>query len=620
MMLLHLSKSRVSIAPLMLAAFFLLGLPAAGNAQEGFDVRELNIVGNTVLTADQLKARLTTYATGAFRQHVLGKEAFSFSEDILRTDLQRIVRFYQREGFLYASAEIGDLKSDVENRTVRISLNVTEGDSITIADASWQVADSPSSTVSTIDSVFAARRPLLQATTGRRFRDAAVNSDRQMLAHTLENLGYPFCEIIPDIAVDESNLTATVQWRIRPGPRCRFGSVDVTGNERVPSDLIARRLVINEGDIYSRRALEESQRRIYGLSLFHIVTVSARLTSDRDTLIPVEVLVAEAPQLSSKIGFGYGREEKFRVYSDSYYLGFLGGARRLNLYAKHSSLEPYHVSLKLIQPAFLTSFTSLELQPFVLRQEEPAFTENRYGGNITLLHELSRYMHASVTYTFEHVSLDTTSVADLPEFTSQLRDAYNKSSLLPGITFDNSSPVFSPARGFYIAAAAKVSGLGLGSDYHFTRLLFDARRYQPALGMVLAGRIKVGGIRSNDDHEFVPFEDRFYAGGSASVRGWARAGLGPTADDGTPLGGYSLFEGSVAIRFPIWGIVSGAMFSDFGNVWTESYSFPLDDLRYSAGFGIRVSTPIGPVRLDVARPIFDDETTWQFHISVGEAF
>ena len=104
------------------------------------------------------------------------------------------------------------------------------------------------------------------------------------------------------------------------------------------------------------------------------------------------------------------------------------------------------------------------------------------------------------------------------------------------------------------------------------------------------------------------------------MRGWARAELGPQADDGTPIGGYSLLEGSVALRFPIIGIVSGAMFSDFGNVWMESYSFKFDDLRYAAGLGIRVSTPIGPIRLDVARPVFDDETTGQIHISVGEAF
>jgi outer membrane protein insertion porin family len=333
----------------------------------------------------------------------------------------------------------------------------------------------------------------------------------------------------------------------------------------------------------------------------------------------VDIRIKEAPRLTSKIGVGYGREEKFRVYSDSYILRFMGGARRLNLFIKHSDLEPYHVSLKLIQPAFPTRWTTLELNPFILRQKEPAFTQNRYGNNVSLLHQFSGTLLGSITHTFERVDLDTTSVADVALGGDQLTDLYNKSSILLGFTFDNSSPIFSPSHGFYAATAFKFSGLGLGSDFHFTRSLWDVRRYQSLLGMVLAGRVKVGGIRSTDSHDFVPVEDRFYSGGSASVRGWARAELGPVVED-IPVGGKSLLETSIELRYPIIGIVSGVVFSDFGNVWLPSYSFHLDDLRYSAGLGVRVRTPIGPVRLDVAQPVFDDETTVQLHISVGEAF
>lgn len=572
------------------------------------------------MSDSQIKARMATYATGSFRQKILGKEPFYFSEEILRNDLQNVVRSCQREGFLYARAEVLKVKSDAKNRTVEVVVGVAEGDSITVRDVRWEVLDSIPETRFLADSIIGARRPLFEAEPGRRFRDAAVNADRQILARSIENAGYPYCHVTPQLEVDEANLVVDLRWVIRPGPRCRFGKIDLSGNEHVGQELIDKSLVLSEGQWYSRRALEESQRRIYGLSIFHVVTVTARLAASPDTVVPVEVRVKEAPRLTSKIGAGYGREEKLRVYSDSHYLRFLGGARRLNLYAKHSDIEPYHVSLKFTQPAFITRSTTLELRPFILRQKEPAFTENRYGLQASLLREFTRYLHGSVTYLFERVDLDTASIADLADLQVDLSDAYNKSSLLPGLTFDNSHPMFTPWEGFYLALASKISGLGLGSNFHFTRLLFDGRRYQPALGMVLAMRIKAGGIQSADDHGFIPVEDRFYAGGSASVRGWARAELGPLADDGTPIGGNSLLEGSISLRFPIVGIVSGAVFYDMGNVWPESFSYHLDDLRYSAGIGIRVSTPIGPVRLDVARPVFDEETTGQVHISVGEAF
>jgi outer membrane protein insertion porin family len=81
-----------------------------------------------------------------------------------------------------------------------------------------------------------------------------------------------------------------------------------------------------------------------------------------------------------------------------------------------------------------------------------------------------------------------------------------------------------------------------------------------------------------------------------------------------------LFEGNVELRYPIISIFSGVIFYDFANVWPPSYDYRFGDLRYAAGMGLRVRTPIGPVRADVARPVFDEETTIQFHISVGQAF
>jgi outer membrane protein insertion porin family len=138
--------------------------------------------------------------------------------------------------------------------------------------------------------------------------------------------------------------------------------------------------------------------------------------------------------------------------------------------------------------------------------------------------------------------------------------------------------------------------------------------------MVLATRLRLGGINSYDDNEFVPIEDRFFAGGSSSVRGWARAMLGPKDDEGTPIGGNSLIELSVELRYPIFGILSGVVFTDAGNVQLDKFSYDLGDLHYAAGLGIRIATPIGPVRVDVARPIFDDDHDTQLHINVGQAF
>ena len=115
-------------------------------------------------------------------------------------------------------------------------------------------------------------------------------------------------------------------------------------------------------------------------------------------------------------------------------------------------------------------------------------------------------------------------------------------------------------------------------------------------------------------------EERFYSGGSSSVRGWGRSLLGDLDENGDPIGGKSLMEFSLELRYPIYGYLSGVIFGDAGNIWDESVEYQIDELRYSAGVGLRLDTPIGPIRFDVARPVDDVDTDIQFHISVGQAF
>ncbi|MDF1544699.1 MAG: BamA/TamA family outer membrane protein [bacterium] len=607
---------------LPLVVFFSLLAVGVGelSAQEGYEVHGLNFEGNITLADRQLQDQISTRATSGFRRSILGKDAFLFSQEILKSDLRRIERLYQQEGFLDVRAEAANLEINHKNQSIKISIGIIENAPILINDIRLSIIASPEHPAQVDNIDLSSVQGSLKAKTGERFRDSLLYQDQEALVRMFEDRGYPYTRAEMNLSVDPQLQQVDIGWQIEPGPRCHFGDITVVGLAHASENLIRKRLTFSSGDRYSRSDLEESQRRIYGLSIFHVVSLKAQLGSEQSSVVPLKISVDEAPRLSSRIGVGYGREEKFRIYSDFRLFGFIGGARQLNLYLKHSDLEPYHVRLKLRQPAFLTSYTNLELSPFLLRQREPAFDQVRYGGHVSLLHQLTAHLRGSATYLFERVDLDTTSLAESTFDAGRLEDLYQKSSIMFGLTFDDSQPIFSPDRGMYMAGAFTVSGLGLGSDYHYTRLLLDVRRYQQLLGLTLAARVKAGGIKSTDEPEFIPVEDRFYAGGSASVRGWARAELGPRDSKGTPVGGNTLFESSLEARIPIYGLVSGVLFYDFGNVWDRSYSLHLNDLRYSAGLGLRIKTPIGPIRFDIGWPVADTESSPQYHISVGEAF
>jgi outer membrane protein insertion porin family len=81
-------------------------------------------------------------------------------------------------------------------------------------------------------------------------------------------------------------------------------------------------------------------------------------------------------------------------------------------------------------------------------------------------------------------------------------------------------------------------------------------------------------------------------------------------------------EGSLELRRPVWRELNGAVFIDFGQVSRHSYDLPFGDLKFSAGFGLSYSTPVGPIRLDIGFPFKapPGDRSWQLHFSIGAYF
>jgi outer membrane protein insertion porin family len=121
----------------------------------------------------------------------------------------------------------------------------------------------------------------------------------------------------------------------------------------------------------------------------------------------------------------------------------------------------------------------------------------------------------------------------------------------------------------------------------------------------------------------VPASERFFAGGSNTVRGYGEHRLGPVDARGNPTGGAAQLIFNLEWRFPIWRWVSGAVFFDAGQVFAEAKDLSLTDLKPGTGGGIRLITPVGPVRLDVAYPLAqvpDQVQKWRTYFSVGFPF
>jgi outer membrane protein assembly factor BamA len=172
----------------------------------------------------------------------------------------------------------------------------------------------------------------------------------------------------------------------------------------------------------------------------------------------------------------------------------------------------------------------------------------------------------------------------------------------------------------------------LGGDYDYYELTAELRHYRTFARAVVAGRARVGFLDpiGTDPASGVPFYKRYFLGGATNLRGWGRFDVAPLSGSGLPIGGFSFTDFSAEVRMPIWGNLSGVVFMDGGNVWSNTWDVNLNDLRYDVGPGLRYKTPIGPIRVDVGyqlNPIpgllvngEPEARRYRIHFSIGQAF
>lgn len=605
---------------LLLLIFF---LSLAGTtqlpAQENFEVRKVTFTGNKTLKKDFLLEKMALKEVSWLEKKFTKKEPFLYSQELMDLDMERLKRIYQSEGFLNVQTELQPLVINEKKQTVQIKIEITENKPVTTDTISLELIQNAENI--NPDSLLRRLSGKLNLKEGNRFRDEALKLDTRFVEDVFRSLGYAYSSADYSLSLNPGELTTGIRYTVQPGPVSYLGETRISGNKNVSEEFIRKQLKYKEGDLYDKSLLDRTRQNLYSLQLFRVVSVlPEREPQTQKSPIPVNIYIEEAPRITTRFGAGYGTEDKFRTFLDLNYRGFLGGARRINLYLKHSALEPYSVRLRWIQPRFLGFNSTISVNPFLIRNKEPGYDTRTFGVNIPLTYQFTTSTTGKITYYLEDVQQRIE--AGDSEFLNMEsnRFLYNKSGVLLSGVFNNSSPAFSPVNGMNLSLSCKVNGHIFGSDFNYTRLWGDVRTYQDLGRFVLALRVMAGGISSADSSGFIPVEDRFYSGGSNSVRGWNRSELGPKRESGTPLGGKSIFESNIEIRYPLVWRLSLVAFFEAGNVWEKSWHYDFNNLGYAAGSGIRIETPIGPVRFDVGVPLWNEKRSAQFFISVGQAF
>ncbi|MEL6963352.1 MAG: autotransporter assembly complex family protein [Pseudomonadota bacterium] len=450
---------------------------------------------------------------------------------------------------------------------------------------------------------------------GERARSLDIVNAEAMLLEALKDRGFALAEIGErDVVVDHGTQKMDVTFRFKIGPRVAFGATTIVGNEEVEARFIRRLLEWKQGKRVTPERLRTTQLNLIETGLFNSVQVTLGDTPDADNRVPVRIEVKEAKHRSIEAGVRYRTDEGIGGSLGWEHRNLLGTGEQLGIELDGSELG-WHLKGEAREPDFLRRRQALVIGSEIAIENTDAFRSRSIGASLGIERSVGKGMELAAGGKFRALRVDQDGDVD----------KFGLLSFPATYRWDHSNDLLNPSRGGRLSIENEPFVDVTGRDVAFNKTTIGYSRYvrlkrtNPQL--ILAARTRAGFLFGAERNN-VPADERFFAGGGGSVRGFGFQLAGELDEGDDPIGGRSLFELAGEIRGQFTESLGAAVFVDSGTAF-KSVAPDFDEpLRIGAGTGLRYFSPIGPIRLDVGVPINgrDNDDNFQIYVSIGQAF
>lgn len=618
------------------------------NIEEGSSsgIRHINFVGNTAYTEAELLETLELKHPSILSFY---RNDDRYAREKLSGDLETIEAFYKDRG--YADFEITSTQVSItpDREQVYITIGLDEGKVYQVNEVNL---------VGELGDVRAEDlERLILVAKGQTFSQARITATEEQLTGALGNGGFTFATAsgVPKLNDDD---TVDVEFFVDAGKRAYVRRVTFSGNTLTQDSVLRREVRQMEAGWASTAQIDLSKVRLERLGYFKGVEVETPEVPGTDDQIDVEFAVEEQPS---------GAISGTLAYSQGYGLILGANYQQSNLQGSGNSLSvglsysEYQKSLNFsyFDPYFTLDGISRGYNVYFQRLDYDARNIARYstdsaGAGVNFGFPIGETQRINFGMTVEQTEL-TEGFAAAREISDFITANGSKSVNFKG----NLSWIRSTLNRGVFADRGSQQSLGLvlsapGSDLEFYKLTYGGERYFPLTNIfTLKLRTELGYGDSYGDTSALPFYEHFYAGGFGSIRGFENSTLGPRTtpqrtEDGQiigypqrngrydqPFGGNLLVEFSAEVIFPLPFVEDNrqfrpAFFVDAGNVFNTQcpavsencFDFDMDEMRYSAGFGLSWLSGFGPLTFAIAKPFntkeFDEKESFQFEL--GKTF
>jgi translocation and assembly module TamA len=443
---------------------------------------------------------------------------------------------------------------------------------------------------------------------------ASVRQARDRLARRIADQGFVFAEVDrPRLLVDHKAHSLKVEMVVHPGPKARFGEVAYVGLHSVDPEFLRQKIPWRQGAVYDPDLVQAYKRRLLATELFSFIQIHSADSLGESDRLPLTVELKEREHRTVSLGGFFDTDIGPGLRASWEHRNIFGQGEKLRFEGEGSRVRQ-ELQTRYREDAFYRPDQSLNLLGSLAREETDTYTSLSFSSRGTVERELTQSLLAGAGLGYKGSSIEEQGDTE----------TFHLFSLPMFLNFDNRNDVLDPRRGN--AASLNVTPYrSLASqDLTFVKAVGTWRWYQALFfedAPVLALRAKIGSLVGAAT-ESIPADERFYAGGGGSIRGYPYQEVGPE-DEGDPAGGRSLIEVSAEIRWKWTRSFGSAAFVDGGTVDDDPLpQWSNEHFSWGAGVGLRYFTGIGPLRLDVAFPLSnrDEVDSFQIYLSLGQAF
>jgi outer membrane protein insertion porin family len=592
-------------------------------------VQAINFIGNKAFSDSQLRDVITTSQSGLF-DFIKGTNIYD--PDRLALDKELLRQYYLKNGYADARVVSAGAELGRDGAGFYITFVVDEGELFNFGKIGVE------SNLAEVDPM--ALRGELLTSEGAIYDQSAMDRTVERLTLVISERGFAFARVRPRAVRQPGTRAIDVTYVVDQGPRIYIERINVIGNLRTHDYVIRREFRLAEGDAYNPLMVDKGKRRLQALGFFKSVDVKRRGGSAEDRVV-LDVELVE--QSTGELSFGAGYSTSEGVIGDISISerNLLGKGQFLRLRLA-GSVERLQVDLSFTEPRFLDRNMAAGFDLFhkdVNLSAVSAFRSRTSGGAVRLGFPVAENLWLTNSYTLSQGEIYDVGV-EASQAIKEAEGAALTSAWGTSLAYDARNHPKTPTRGYYLQVGSDVAGLG--GDVQYVRVTGEARFYYPITNKITFVGRAIGGHITGWGGDDVRLIDLFYKGGE-TIRGFNRGGFGPrdtNTDDA--LGGDTFWATTAEVRFPIPFLpedlgMSAAAFVDAGSLFGAGAlakelgkacdpgnvaTVCLEDdssVRASAGMSLIWNSPLGPLRLDVAKAFlkknFDDEQLIRFGAS-----